>query len=61
MFRPPNVPEGTYSAWDERGVPTADGAGAELAKSRVKKLVKEWEVQGKAHEEWKAWIARGEQ
>ncbi|KAF8609049.1 putative cysteine-tRNA ligase [Ceratobasidium sp. AG-I] len=61
MFRPPNVPEGTYSTWDERGVPTTDGAGVELAKSRMKKLVKEWEVQGKAHEEWKVWVGKAEQ
>jgi cysteinyl-tRNA synthetase len=56
LFRPPNVPEGTYGSWDERGVPLTDGEGAEITKSRSKKLVKEWEIQGKMHEEWKAWM-----
>ncbi|CAE6436001.1 unnamed protein product [Rhizoctonia solani] len=53
MFRPPNVPEGTYGSWDDRGLPLTDATGAELSKSRSKKLAKEWEIQNKAHEEWK--------
>ncbi|KAG8716963.1 hypothetical protein FRC08_008423 [Ceratobasidium sp. 394] len=56
MFRPPNAPEGTYGSWDERGIPLTDGEGVEITKSRGKKLLKEWEVQGKLHEEWKASI-----
>jgi cysteinyl-tRNA synthetase len=57
MFRPPNVPEGTYSSWDDRGIPLTDASGIELSKSRLKKLAKEWEIQSKAHDEWKAWVA----
>ncbi|CAE6444713.1 unnamed protein product [Rhizoctonia solani] len=60
MFRPPNVPEGTYGSWDDRGLPLTDATGAELAKSRSKKLAKEWEIQSKAHDEWKAWVAANE-
>ncbi|CAE6356997.1 unnamed protein product [Rhizoctonia solani] len=59
MFRPPNVPEGTYGSWDDRGIPLTDAAGAELPKSRSKKLAKEWEIQNKAHEEWNAWVSGG--
>ncbi|ELU37714.1 cysteine-tRNA ligase [Rhizoctonia solani AG-1 IA] len=59
MFRPPNVPEGTYGSWDDRGLPLTDATGAELPKSRSKKLAKEWEIQNKAHEEWNAWVAGG--
>ncbi|CAE6398114.1 unnamed protein product [Rhizoctonia solani] len=59
MFRPPNVPEGTYGSWDDRGIPLTDAAGSELPKSRSKKLIKEWEIQSKAHEEWNAWVAAG--
>lgn len=43
-----------YSEWDADGVPTKDKAGEELAKSKVKKLRKAWEMQKKAHEAWKA-------
>ncbi|KAF8684181.1 tRNA synthetases class I (C) [Rhizoctonia solani] len=59
MFRPPKVPEGTYGSWDDRGLPLTDATGAELPKSRSKKLAKEWEIQNKAHEEWNAWVAGG--
>ncbi|KAG9102697.1 hypothetical protein FRC06_001405 [Ceratobasidium sp. 370] len=55
MFRPPNVPEGTYGSWDERGIPLTDGKGVEITKNQGKKLLKEWEIRGKLHEEWKAW------
>ena len=41
-----------FSEWDENGLPVKDAAGVELAKSRKKKLVKEWERQKKIHEEW---------
>lgn len=43
-----------YSAWDADGIPTHDAEGAELPKSRVKKLRKEWERQKKLHEAWLA-------
>lgn len=40
-----------YTEWDENGIPLKDTTG-EVAKSRRKKLVKEWERQKKMHEEW---------
>ncbi|KAL4917982.1 tRNA synthetases class I (C) catalytic domain-containing protein [Aspergillus aurantiobrunneus] len=43
-----------YSAWDEEGLPTRDAAGEEIAKSRTKKLRKDWERQKKLHEAWLA-------
>lgn len=43
-----------YSAWDEEGLPTKDAAGEEIAKSRAKKLRKDWERQKKLHETWLA-------
>ncbi|KAL4772749.1 tRNA synthetases class I (C) catalytic domain-containing protein [Aspergillus nidulans var. acristatus] len=43
-----------YSAWDEEGLPTRDAAGEEIAKSRSKKLRKDWERQKKLHEAWLA-------
>ncbi|KAL8950386.1 MAG: hypothetical protein Q9222_003584 [Ikaeria aurantiellina] len=41
-----------YTAWDEDGLPLKDAKGEELAKSRGKKLRKEWERQKKLHEAW---------
>lgn len=41
-----------YSEWDENGIPTKDSKGEEVAKSKRKKLVKDWERQKKLHEEW---------
>ncbi|KAL8709535.1 MAG: hypothetical protein Q9220_005777 [cf. Caloplaca sp. 1 TL-2023] len=41
-----------YSAWDEDGVPLKDAKGEEIAKSRIKKLRKEWDRQKKLHEAW---------
>jgi cysteinyl-tRNA synthetase len=52
MFKPPNVPEGTYGSWDERGIPLTDGEGNVLGKGKVKKVAKEWEEQAKRHEAW---------
>jgi cysteinyl-tRNA synthetase len=43
-----------FTEWDENGIPTKDNKGEEVAKSRKKRLVKEWEKQKKMHEEWKA-------
>jgi cysteinyl-tRNA synthetase len=55
MFKPPNVPEGSYSKWDEAGLPVMDGEGKELSKSGTKKLAKEWAVQKKLHDEFLVW------
>lgn len=41
-----------YSGWDEDGVPTKDKEGADVPKSKAKKLRKEWEKQKKLHEEY---------
>ena len=43
-----------FSAWDGDGVPIKDAAGEELAKSRIKKLRKDWERQKRLHEAWLA-------
>jgi cysteinyl-tRNA synthetase len=43
-----------YSAWDADGLPTADAEGKEVAKSKSKKLKKDWERQKKLHEAWQA-------
>ncbi|KAF2455566.1 tRNA synthetases class I (C) catalytic domain-containing protein [Lineolata rhizophorae] len=42
-----------FEAWDEEGLPVRLKGGEEVSKSRKKKLVKEWEKQKKAFEEWK--------
>ena len=55
LFRPPNVPEGTYGQWNEQGIPTADGEGANLSKSQEKKVLKQWTEQQKRHEEFLVW------
>lgn len=39
-----------FSAWDEEGMPLKDAEGKEVAKSRTKKLRKDWERQKKLHE-----------
>lgn len=41
-----------WSAWDEDGLPIKDKEGAEVNKSRAKKLRKEWEKQKKLFEEF---------
>jgi len=55
MFKPPNVAEGTYSAWNEQGIPIADGEGKELSKNQAKTVLKNWTNQKKLHEEFLAW------
>ena len=50
-----------YGAWDDEGMPTKDQDGAELTKSRTKKLRKDWERQKKAHETWVAGKGQAEQ
>ncbi|KAF9236364.1 tRNA synthetases class I (C) catalytic domain-containing protein [Melanogaster broomeanus] len=54
LFKPPHVPEGMYSQWNEQGIPTADRAGEKLSKSLEKKLLKEWNKQKELHEEFLA-------
>lgn len=56
MFKPPNVAQGVYSAWDEQGLPLLDAEGKELSKNQTKKVQKEWAAQGKLHEDYLAWI-----
>jgi cysteinyl-tRNA synthetase len=55
MFKPPQVPEGTYGSWNEDGIPLTDGAGGALPKTRVKNITKAWDVQSKLHKEWVEW------
>jgi cysteinyl-tRNA synthetase len=52
MFKPPHVPEGTYSSWNDAGLPLTDGEGKELSKNQVKKLQKDWASQKRLHEEY---------
>ena len=58
IFKPPNVPEGTYKSWNDVGIPLTDGEGKELSKSRGKSLQKEWTAQQKLHEKYLAWKAQ---
>lgn len=51
MFKVTSV-AAEFSAWDENGVPTLDKDGQEVAKSRRKKLQKEWDAQNKLHLEF---------
>ncbi|KAF8902901.1 tRNA synthetases class I (C) catalytic domain-containing protein, partial [Gymnopilus junonius] len=55
MFKPPNVPEGTYGSWNEDGLPLTDNEGKELSKNQVKKIQKQFADQAKLHEEFLAW------
>ncbi|KAF9482214.1 hypothetical protein BDN70DRAFT_875310 [Pholiota conissans] len=55
MFKPPNVPEGTYGSWNEQGLPLTDCEGKELTKNQSKKVVKDQANQAKLHEEFLAW------
>jgi cysteinyl-tRNA synthetase len=57
LFRPPNVEEGKYSTWDEKGIPLTDGDGKELSKNQAKKAEKDWAVQDKLHQEYLKWKA----
>ena len=41
-----------FSAWDDDGLPTKDKDGEDIAKSRRKKLQKDWDRQKKLHEAW---------
>lgn len=55
MFKPPQIPDGTYGSWDDAGVPLTDGTGKELSKSQGKKVQKEWTAQKKLHEDYLEW------
>jgi cysteinyl-tRNA synthetase len=55
MFKPPNIPEGTYGAWNEMGLPIADNEGKELGKNQAKRVQKDWAAQKKLHEEFLMW------
>lgn len=46
-----------YSAWDEAGIPTLDKEGVEVAKSKLKKLKKDYDLQSKLHTAFKEWQA----
>lgn len=59
MFKPPNVPEGTYSEWNAEGLPTKDGEGKDLSGAKAKKVAKETEIQKKLHGEYQEWMAAG--
>ena len=43
---------GQFSAYDERGVPTADMQGQPLSKNRTKKFEAEYQAQKKLHDEY---------
>jgi cysteinyl-tRNA synthetase len=55
QFKPPNVPEGTYSSWNEQGIPLTDSEGKELSKNQAKKVQKDYANQGKLHAEFLEW------
>jgi cysteinyl-tRNA synthetase len=47
-----------FSTFDQDGIPTHDKEGTEIAKSRRKKLQKEWEAQKKLHLEYQKSIQK---
>ncbi|RDB25114.1 Cysteine--tRNA ligase [Hypsizygus marmoreus] len=55
MFKPPNVPEGTYGSWNDAGIPLTDGEGKELSKNQGKKVQKDWATQKKLHDDFLLW------
>jgi len=57
MFKPPHVAEGTYTQWDETGLPTHDAEGKEVSKGLSKKCAKDQKLQEKAHDAYLAWKA----
>ena len=48
-----------FGTWDDEGFPTAMKDGSALASARVKKLRKEWVLQGKMHERYLEAVRRG--
>ena len=59
MFKAGLVGE-KYAEWDAEGLPTRNKDGSEVPKSQIKKLKKEWDRQGKLHEEWKVRVSGGD-
>ncbi|GLB37791.1 putative tRNA synthetases class I (C) catalytic domain [Lyophyllum shimeji] len=55
MFKPPHVPEGTYSSWNDEGIPLTGPDDKELSKNQAKKVQKDWASQKKLHEEYLTW------
>ncbi|TFK53566.1 cysteinyl-tRNA synthetase [Heliocybe sulcata] len=55
MFKPPNVPEGTYSSWNGEGLPLTDREGKDLSKNQNKKNQQAWTLQKELHEKYLAW------
>ena len=45
---------GEFGEWDEQGFPTRMADGTELTKNKAKGMRKEWELQRKRHEAWRA-------
>ena len=58
MFRPPHTEE--FGSWDDMGFPTSLKDGTPLAAARQKRLKKDQQVQGKAHERYLEAAKRGE-
>ena len=58
MFRPPHTEE--FGTWDDMGFPTSLKDGTPLAAARAKRLKKDQQVQGKAHERYLEAAKRGE-
>ncbi|KIY44586.1 hypothetical protein FISHEDRAFT_51156 [Fistulina hepatica ATCC 64428] len=54
MFRPPHVPDGTFSGFTDSGIPMLDGDGQPLTKSQQKKITKEYAAQRKIHDKYLA-------
>ncbi|KAH7909293.1 tRNA synthetases class I (C) catalytic domain-containing protein [Hygrophoropsis aurantiaca] len=55
LFKPPNVPEDSYSTWNDDGVPLTTGDGKELSKNQQKTVLKSWTTQKKLHDDFLAW------
>jgi len=55
LFKPPNVPEGMYSTWNDEGLPLSDGEGKELSKNQAKKVQRDLTAQIKLHADYLAW------
>ncbi|KAF5380366.1 hypothetical protein D9615_004735 [Tricholomella constricta] len=55
MFKPPNIAEGTYTSWNDAGIPLTDGDGKELSRNQAKKVQKDWNSQKKLHDDYLTW------
>jgi cysteinyl-tRNA synthetase len=54
MFRPPHSNE--YSAWNDKGLPTATIDGQPVSGNRFKKLQKQWDQQRAANEKYEEYL-----